>query len=197
MNRNTTQHHTAARYKNKRGGKAPASMLSYLISCVSDKGGSKLREGVFSTCNNPQDCISALVMQCLQDSGQENKQKEASYLFVDNNNLFQLGQKILLFTSSLALSTQRCVLQSTNPHKHHTALPQHGCAGALQVSGPVPTFTLHFSSIISVTSQVHHSAFSHDLFRCFVGEICLNPSFDEVPFFQISKMQHKVKRFQI
>lgn len=48
MNRNMTQHYTAARYENKQGGKAPASMLSYLISCVSDKGGSKLREGVFS-----------------------------------------------------------------------------------------------------------------------------------------------------
>lgn len=49
MNRNMTQHYTAVRYKNKRDGKAPASALSYLISCVSDKGGSKLREGVFST----------------------------------------------------------------------------------------------------------------------------------------------------
>lgn len=123
---------------------------------------------------------------------------------MDNNDLFELGQQMLLFTSYLALSTQWYPFHSMKPHKtnRYTSLPWQDCTDALQIPSLVLTFTLHFSLSISMMFQAHCSDSSllvriTQSLQMLSRRNLSNSKCEEVMFLQISKMQHNVKRFHI
>lgn len=125
-----------------------------------------------------------------------NHKSSATYLFMDNNDLFEPGQQILLFPSCSALPAQRCSLSSLT--KQHDTQLYPGRAVQVHESAQFCA-DFHTSVLLkhSTTFQAHcsHSSLLVTLTQSLCSRRNLNLSCEEVWFLQISPNAVKNLRF--